>query len=201
MQIIRFQLQFKIPETLVGTVGGGNLTFLGLALHSKHKNEVTMVSLRQRSVIFATFLVAFCGLGLLAGGLGTRYWVVAQAEKETSDKASGFIHFGLFEGTKRLDHGWGERSVPMDIVEILYRERTFMVKELWVGTIVFICVAMLFGIIAAFAAIINTAHNPVEPICHIPGKIHYFVIEIFQMLNIFRQITVLYAPICFDFTK
>ena len=146
-----------------------------LALHSKHsKNEVTMVSLRQRSVIFATFLVACCGLGLLAGGLGTRYWVVAQAEKETSDKSSGFIHFGLFEGTKKLNHGFGERPFPMNIVDILYRERTFMVKELWVGTIVCICVAMLFGIIAAFAAVVNTASNPVEPICHIPGKLAHF---------------------------
>ena len=130
-----------------------------------------MVSLRQRSVIFATFLVACCGLGLLAGGLGTRYWVVAQAGKETNRNASGFIHFGLFEGTKNLNFGWGERASPMKIVDILYRERTFMVKELYVGTIVCICVAMLFGIIAALAAIANTGSNPVEPICHIPGKI------------------------------
>ena len=130
-----------------------------------------MVSLRQRSVIFATFLVACCGLGLLAGGLGTRYWVVAQAEKESSNKSSGFIHFGLFEGTKHLNHGFGERVFDMNIWDIMYRERTFMVKELWIGTIVCICVAMLFGIIAAFAAIVNTASNPVEPICHIPGKI------------------------------
>ena len=132
-----------------------------------------MVSLRQRSVIFCTFLLACLGLALLAGGLGTRYWIVAQAEREANNKSAGFIHFGLFQGTKRLDHGFGERVYPMDIVDILYRERTFMVKELWVGTIVCICVAMLFGIIAAFAAIVNTASNPVEPICHIPGKIHY----------------------------
>ena len=129
-----------------------------------------MVSLRQRSVIFATFLVACCGLGLLAGGLGTRYWVVAQAEIENNNKSSGFINFGLFEGTKRLNYGFGPRVFDMNIWDILYRERTFMVKELYVGTIVCICVAMLFGIIAAFAAIVNTASNPVEPICHIPGK-------------------------------
>ena len=141
-----------------------------------------MVSLRQRSVIFATFLVACCGLGLLAGGLGTSYWVVAQAEIENRGNSSGFIHFGLFKGIKTLDHGFGKRPSDMNIVEILYRERTFMVKELWVGTIVCICVAMLFGIIAAFAAIVNTANNPVEPICHIPGKIHYLF---------YRQITVI----------
>ena len=151
-----------------------------------------MVSLRQRSVIFATFLVACCGLGLLAGGLGTSYWVVAQAEIETNVKSSGFIHFGLFKGIKTLDHGFGKRPSDMNIVEILYRERTFMVKELWVGTIVCICVAMLFGIIAAFAAIVNTANNPVEPICHIPGKIHYLF---------YRQITVIQLKNRRDFTE
>lgn len=129
-----------------------------------------MVSLRERSLIFFTFLLACLGLALLAGGLGTRYWIVAQAERPSNNKSSGFIHFGLFEGTKRLNHGFGERSHPMDITDILYRERTFMVKELYVATIVCICVSMLFGIIAAMSAIVNTASTPSEPVCHFPGK-------------------------------
>ena len=95
-----------------------------------------MVSLRQRSVIFATFLVACCGLGLLAGGLGTRYWVVAQAEREVSNKSYGFIHFGLFEGNKILNTGLGDRPSTMNIGEILYRDRTFMVKELYLTFLV-----------------------------------------------------------------
>ena len=130
-----------------------------------------MVSLRQRSVIFCTFLLACLGLALLAGGLGTRYWIVAQAERESNNKSTGFIHFGLFEGAKRLNHGFGERFERMDIVEILYRERTFMVKELYVATIVCICASMLFGILAAISAVVNTASTPSEPVCHFPGKL------------------------------
>ena len=129
------------------------------------------MSLRQRSVIFCTFLLACLGLALLAGGLGTRYWIVAQAERESNNKSTGFIHFGLFEGTKKFDFGFGERFHPMDIGEILYRERTFMVKELYYVTIVCICASMFFGILAAISAIVNTASTPSEPVCHFPGKL------------------------------
>ena len=129
-----------------------------------------MMSLKERSVIFFTFLLACLGLALLAGGLGTRYWVVAQAYRESNNKSAGFIHFGLFEGTRRLNHGFGQRVYTMDIIDTLYRERTFMVKELYVATIVCICVSMLFGIIAAMAAVVNTASTPSEPVCHFPGK-------------------------------
>ena len=90
-----------------------------------------MVSFRQRSVIFLTFLLALLALALLAGGLGTQYWVVAQAEIQANNKSTGFIHFGLFEGTRRLDFGYGERNKPMDILDILYKERTFMIKDLY----------------------------------------------------------------------
>ena len=68
-----------------------------------------MVSLRQRSVIFCTFLLACLGLALLAGGLGLQYWIVAQAARESNNKSTSFIHFALFEGKKRLNHGFGER--------------------------------------------------------------------------------------------
>jgi len=135
-----------------------------------------MVSLRQRSVIFCTFLLACLGLALLAGSLGTRYWIVAQAEIESNNKSTGFIHFGLFKGTKKLNHGFGERFHPMNIMEILYRERTFMVKELYVATIVCICASMLFAILAAISAVVNTASTPSEPVCHFPGMIAWNVI-------------------------
>merc|ERR1712050_616017 len=95
---------------------------------------------------------------------------------ESNNKSAGFIHFGLFEGTKRLNHGFGERVYPMDIVDILYRERTFMVKELYVATLVCICASMLFGILAAIAAVVNTASTPSEPVCHFPGMIAWNVI-------------------------
>ena len=137
------------------------------------KNEVNvqlkMVSFRQRSIIFLTFLTACLALALLAGSLGTQYWVVASAERESNNK-SGFIHFGLFEGERRLNHGYGERKYPMKILDVLYHDRSFMIKDLYITTIGCICVSMLFGIIAAMSAIVNTASTPSEPICHIPGN-------------------------------
>jgi hypothetical protein len=32
-----------------------------------------------------------------------------------------------------------------------------------------VAAAILFGILAALLAIVNTAYNPIEAICHIPG--------------------------------
>ena len=31
------------------------------------------------------------------GGLGTNYWVVSTATRDSNNKSSGAIHFGLFE--------------------------------------------------------------------------------------------------------
>jgi len=137
--------------------------------------QLKMVSFRQRSIIFLTFLTACLALALLAGSLGTQYWVVASAERESNNK-SGFIHFGLFEGERRLNHGYGERKYPMKILDVLYHDRSFMIKDLYITTIGCICVSMLFGIIAAMSAIVNTASTPSEPICHIPGMITWNVI-------------------------
>lgn len=105
-----------------------------------------------------------------SGGLGTNYWVIASAVRESSNKSSGSINFGLFEGTKRLNHGFGERHLHMNILDILFHERSFMIKELYIATIGCISVAMFFGIISALLALVNTASNPTEYICHMPGK-------------------------------
>ena len=109
---------------------------------------------------------------LIPGGLGTNYWVVSTASRDNSNKSSGSIHFGLFEGSKRLNHGFGERHFAMDIFDILFHERTFMQKELFIATIACIAVAIFFGIVSACMAVINTASNPTEYICHMPGKPH-----------------------------
>jgi hypothetical protein len=90
--------------------------------------------------------------------------------RETSNKSSGYIFFGLFEGSKNLNHGFGERHFHMDIIDILYHERTFLIKELYIATIACIAVALFFGIVSACMAVINTASNPTEYICHLPGQ-------------------------------
>ena len=58
-----------------------------------------------------------------------------------------------------------------DIDHINYfRERSFLVYELYIATIALVCAGILFGILASLLAIVNTAYNPIEAICHVPGK-------------------------------
>jgi hypothetical protein len=94
---------------------------------------------------------------------------VSTATRDSNNKSSGFINFGLFEGSKKLNHGFGERHFHMDLLDILFHERTFLIKELYIATIACIAVALFFGIVSACMAVINTASNPTEYICHMPG--------------------------------
>ena len=50
-----------------------------------------------------------------------------------------------------------------------FQERTFLIYELYIATIATVCGGIFFGIISAMMAIVNTASNPIEAICHIPG--------------------------------
>jgi hypothetical protein len=109
---------------------------------------------------------------------------VASAVRESSNKSSGSINFGLFEGTKRLNHGFGERHLHMNILDILFHERSFMIKELYIATIGCISVAMFFGIVSALLALVNTASNPTEYICHMPGKLQVSEYLIFFQFSI-----------------
>jgi len=136
------------------------------------------MNLKERSIIFVTFLIACWALALTAGGLGTRYWVVSSAVRLDSNLrplniSSGYIHFGLFEGTWRLDSGYGERVEHKKILEVTYLDPTFLVKGLYNATIGCVTASLFFGIISALLAIVNTASNPTEPICHLPGLISY----------------------------
>ena len=44
-----------------------------------------------------------------------------------------------------------------------------MIYNLYIATIALLCSGILFGVLSALLAIINTAYNPSEAICHIPG--------------------------------
>jgi len=129
------------------------------------------MNLKERSIIFFTFLVTCLALALLSGGMGTQYWVVSRAVRTANNKSEGFVHFGLFEGTRRLNTGYGERVNLMDIIDIMFRDKEFVLRGLFVSTIASVAVSILFGILAALLAVVNTASNPKELICHIPGLI------------------------------
>ena len=130
--------------------------------------------MKRPSGCFVTFLIACWALALTAGGIGTKYWVVSSAvrldSKLITNISSGYIHFGLFEGTWRLDSGYGERVEHKKILEVTYLDPTFLVKGLYNATIGCVTASLFFGVVSALLAIVNTASNPTEPICHLPGK-------------------------------
>ena len=51
-----------------------------------------------------------------------------------------------------------------------FRERSFLQYELYISTIALVSGGILFGIFASLLAIVNTAYNPIEAICHVPGN-------------------------------
>ena len=55
-------------------------------------------------------------------------------------------------------------------LQVQYREKDFLVRELYVTTISCVCAAILFGLFGAGLALHNTSGNPKEAICHYPGK-------------------------------
>jgi len=129
------------------------------------------MNFKKRSFIFVTFFVSCLAISLLAAALGTEHWVSAECvrEGEFKDKSSGTINFGLFKGSRLLNFGLGERHYPMNMQDILYKERTFLQYELYIATISMVVAGILFGVLSALLAIVNTAYNPIEAICHIPG--------------------------------
>jgi len=131
-----------------------------------------------------TFFGCCIAIALLAAALGTKYWVQATCHRNTatSKKSNGSIHFGLFQGTQTLNWGVGDRVTPIVVLDVLYNERTFLMYELYITTIATVCGGIFFGIIAAMVAIVNTASNPTEQICHIPGLYLYNGIALFSTL-------------------
>ena len=79
------------------------------------------MSIKTRSLVFATFFGNCIVIGLLVGSLTTDCWLQAIAQKHTDSqlistdkKQEGKIQFGLFGGTKQFDYGYGLRVSPID---------------------------------------------------------------------------------------
>ena len=129
---------------------------------------------KEKILIFFTFLFTSLAQALLNGSHVSQNWIVSGAKRPTNSKSEGTINFGLFRGIRKLNHGFGERVYEMDVVETQYREKQFMVRELYVTTIACVCVSALFGIICAVLSLLNTSCNPSEPVCHYPGMLRIF---------------------------
>lgn len=65
----------------------------------------------RRGTIFATFFLSLISGGLLCGALVTQHWIEAKPWiPEGPKNSAGKIHFGLLNGTKELNYGYGWRT-------------------------------------------------------------------------------------------
>lgn len=152
------------------------------------------MKVREKVFVFFTFLLSCVAIALLAISLGTQHWVVASAVRTTNEKSSGTINFGLFRGTRRLNHGFGERVYSMNVFEVQYRERDFLVRELYVCTIASVSAAILFGIMAAALSLLNTAGSPEEAMCHMPGVIGINIVAfVFSLVGVITWLVQFYS--------
>jgi clarin len=62
------------------------------------------MSLKTRSLVFATFFGSCCVIGLLIASLTTDYWITAQAKRQNTTASEGKINFGLFTGIVRISN-------------------------------------------------------------------------------------------------
>lgn len=69
------------------------------------------LNLFKRSMIFATFFGSCLCIALIVASLGTTHWIDARARRTSNPlESEGRISFGLFEGRKELNFGYGWRN-------------------------------------------------------------------------------------------
>lgn len=69
------------------------------------------LNLFKRSMIFATFFGSCLCIALIVASLGTTHWIDARARRTSNPlESEGRINFGLFEGRKELNFGYGWRN-------------------------------------------------------------------------------------------
>ncbi|KAK9501230.1 hypothetical protein O3M35_011982 [Rhynocoris fuscipes] len=124
------------------------------------------MNLYRHGMIFSTFLGSCLCIGLLAAALGTRYWIVSKAIRLNNSKSYGEIFFGLFEGERDLNVGYGTRQYPINVPSEMSE---MMIYSLWLGTVVCMCAGIIFSAAAAVFAVINTATTPIGILTGIPG--------------------------------
>jgi hypothetical protein len=73
------------------------------------------MNLFKRGMIFVTFFGSCLGIALLVAALGTKFWIVARARRDSNpEESDGRIHFGLFEGKKELNVAYGWRTYDIN---------------------------------------------------------------------------------------
>jgi len=133
-------------------------------------------------MIFATFLGSCLCIGLLAAALGTKSWIISKAVIAEFNKSDGDVSFGLFQGEKNLNHGFGWRSNPLYVSDMVHKE---LVYSLWLGAVICMCLSIITSTCAAVFAVINSATTPILTLVGIPG------LYLWNSLSILFQLSVI----------
>ncbi|XP_030754580.1 clarin-2 [Sitophilus oryzae] len=142
-----------------------------------------MSSLLKRGLIFCTFFVACAAAALLLAGLGTKYWIQASAKRIKNPlESDGKIHFGLFEGRKELNVAYGWRTYDIDVIATMKYEPEFLNYWFWIGTIGALCLGLLFSLLSAVFAVINTATTTHRYLAGLSGLILWNFLTFFTSL-------------------
>jgi len=147
-----------------------------------------MMEQRKRVLTFLTFFVCTACLAFLTASLATQKWIIAKPvriaflnssslenvsfiddDHDDSGKFKGEIYFGLFQGTKILNYGFGDRVTPIWIKQEQAKNPNLMAFGLWFFTVLCVAIAMIFGLVSSVFAIINTVMTPIEVITGVQG--------------------------------
>lgn len=110
-------------------------------------------------------VVSFC---LICVSLATNYWVQSEPYKNSSvqdisaiTKGKGFLHFGLFRGSKVFDSGFGtkDRDSPISVLTYINEEALFPFA-LWIIIILIAVVVVILNISSTALCLLNLLTKP-----------------------------------------
>ncbi|CAK1541206.1 unnamed protein product [Leptosia nina] len=112
------------------------------------------LNLFKRSMIFATFFGSCLCIALIVASLGTQHWVDARARRlQNPAESEGRISFGLFEGHKELNFGYGWRNHDLSIKAGTHPARRWA----WCGTAAQLAVSLAASAAACVLAALASA--------------------------------------------
>lgn len=115
------------------------------------------MSIKTRSLVFATFFGSCLAVGLILASLTTDHWIHASAKRVNSSESFGEINYGLFTGMKHLNVGYGNRSHHVHVVTLIRTEPNIMNFWLWLGAALGTGFGLLSSAISAIASILKAA--------------------------------------------
>ncbi|XP_072936064.1 uncharacterized protein [Epargyreus clarus] len=119
------------------------------------------LNLFKRSMIFATFFGSCLCIALIVASLGTTHWIDARARRTSNPMESeGRISFGLFEGHKEINFGYGWRNHDFSVKAGTHPARRWA----WLGTASQLAVALASSggacVLAALASAARARSSP-----------------------------------------